>query len=169
MIPLLCMQAVWAAGLQGFKEFKSRVLVQRFIVPLIVFLLMSMSLFFFNDITGVAVVTVIGTTMSTMTNLYFLLPAFARTVEPGPGAYEFREWFTFAVPNFLTTIVNVVLDSVDTLLLAFFAVPLVAIGQYSAAIKISGFISMPLTSLNVMFTPTIAELHGKGEKQKLET
>lgn len=27
---------------------------------------------------------------------------------------------------------------------------------------------MPLNSLNVMFTPTIAELHGKGEKQKLE-
>jgi O-antigen/teichoic acid export membrane protein len=169
MIPLLSMQVVWGAGLQGFKEFKSRILVQRFIVPLIVFLLMAIALFFFNDITGVAMITVIGTSLSTVTNLYFLLPAFARTVEPGPGVYEFREWFSFALPNFLTTIVNVVLDSVDTLLLGFFAVPLVAIGQYAAAIKISGFILMPLNSFNVMFTPTIAELYGRGEMQKLET
>ncbi len=33
----------------------------------------------------------------------------------------------------------------------------------------STFITMPLLSLNNIFAPTIAELHGKGERQKLES
>jgi O-antigen/teichoic acid export membrane protein len=82
--------------------------------------------------------------------------------------YEFREWLGFATPNFLTSIVDTVLDSTDTLLLAFFAISNVAIGQYAAAIKISIFIALPLQSLNVMFTPTIAELYSKGEIEKLK-
>src|SRR5205823_14055218 len=72
-----------------------------------------------------------------------------------------------ATPNVLTAIVDTVLQSVDTLLLATFAVSNVAIGQYSAALKISTFIAVPLLSLNAMFSPTIAELHSKGEMQKL--
>jgi O-antigen/teichoic acid export membrane protein len=36
-----------------------------------------------------------------------------------------------------------------------------------AAIKLSGFIVMPQTSLNSIFAPTIAELHTRGEHEKL--
>ncbi|HWZ17308.1 MAG TPA: polysaccharide biosynthesis C-terminal domain-containing protein, partial [Ktedonobacteraceae bacterium] len=70
-------------------------------------------------------------------------------------------------PNFLTSIVDTVLDSVDTVLLAVFAISNVAIGQYGAAIRIAIFVSMPLQSLNTMFSPTIAELYSKGEYQRL--
>lgn len=167
LVPLLCLQTVWIGGLQGFKEFKRRVFVQRILVPVIVFLLMGVALIFFRNILAVAIVTFLSTLISALINLYFLFRAVARTVEPGPEKYEVRTWLSFATPNFLTTIVNTLLDSIDTLLLAFF-VPAVAIGQYSAALKISGFILLPLNSLNVMFTPTIAELHGKGESKKLE-
>jgi O-antigen/teichoic acid export membrane protein len=82
--------------------------------------------------------------------------------------YDVREWLGFSAPNFLTNIVDIILDAIDTLLLGYFGISKIGIGQYSAAIKISGFIAMPLTSLNAMFSPTIAELHSQGEKQKLE-
>lgn len=167
LVPLMCMQTIWTGGLQGFKEFKRRVFVQRFLVPVIVFVLMAVVLFFYRNIVGAALVTFLSVLISAVVNLYFLFRVISKTAESGPEEYEVRTWLGFAAPNILTTIVNTVLDSIDTLLLAWF-VPALAIGQYSAAIKISGFILLPLSSLNVMFTPTIAELHAKGERQKLE-
>ena len=80
-----------------------------------------------------------------------------------------REWLTFASLNFLTTIIDTVLESIDTILLAAFGVTAVAIGQYGAALRLSNFIAMPLLSLNNIFAPTIAELHSKGEMKNLES
>src|SRR5947209_16318135 len=146
LVPLLCMQTVWIGGLQGLKEFKKRVLVQRFLIPLLLLLLMIVALVYFRNITGVAIILFISTLISTVTNLYFLFSAISRISDAGQEKYEVRIWLGFALPNFLTTIVNTLLDSVDTLLLAFF-VSAIEIGQYAAAIKISSFIVLPLTSL----------------------
>src|SRR5258706_2991700 len=171
LVPVTCMQSIWIGGLQGLKEFKKRVFVQRFLVPLVVLVLMLVVAIAFPNITWVAVVTFVSTLLSAVINLYFLFRAVARaqTVkEPDERreSYEVRTWLGFAIPNFLTQVINTVLDSIDTLLLAFF-VPALAIGQYAAAIKISGFILLPMVSLNVMFSPTIAELHARGENKKL--
>ena len=169
MIPLLCMQVIWVGGLQGFKEFKKRVLSQRVLIPILTGLMLLFTFIFFRrNITAFALVTLLGTLISTLFNLYYLFGSVSRVSEPGPEEYNPREWLGFALPNFLSNIVDIVLDSIDTLLLGYFAVSTVAIGQYAAAIKITGFISLPLQSLNTMFAPTIAELHSKGEKQKLE-
>ena len=166
LIPLLCMQTVWTGGLQGLKEFKRRVFIQRFLVPLLLLLLMTGALIFWRNITGVAVLALLSTIISTMINLYFLFRAVARISDRGEEKYEVRTWLGFALPNFLTTIVNTMLDSIDTLLLAFF-VSNAQIGQYAAAIKISLFISLPLTSLNIVFMPTIADLFAKKEHGRL--
>lgn len=169
MIPLLCMQVIWVGGLQGFKEFKKRVLAQRILIPILSGMMLLFAFIFFRkNVTAFTLVTLIGTLISTLINLYFLFVSITRSSEPGPEVYNPREWLGFALPNFLSNIVDIVLDSIDTLLLGYFAVSTVAIGQYAAAIKITGFISLPLASLNTMFAPTIAELHSAGEKQKLE-
>ena len=166
LIPLLCMQTVWTGGLQGLKEFKRRVFIQRFVVPLVLLLLMVVAMFFFRNLVGVAILALISAVISDIINLYFLFRAVSRVSMQGEEKYEVRTWLSFALPNFLTTIVNTMLDSIDTLLLAFFVSNL-QIGQYSAAIKISLFISLPLGSLSVVFTPTIADLYARKEHQKL--
>jgi len=148
LIPLMCLQTIWTGGLQGLKEFKRRVLVQRLIIPLPLFLLLAVVFFFFHDVTSATLVIFFTTLVGAIVNLYFLFRAISRTIKPGPELYEVRTWLSFAAPNFLTTITSTMLDSVDTLLLAFF-VPALAIGQYTAALKITGFILMPMSSLNV--------------------
>ena len=110
----------------------------------------------------------ISTVFSTVLNLYFLFRQFAHIATPEREQYESREWLSFASLNFLTTIIDTVLDSIDTILLAAFGVANVMLGEYGAAIRISSFISMPLLTINHVFAPTIAELHSKGERQKLE-
>jgi O-antigen/teichoic acid export membrane protein len=166
LIPLLCMQTVWTGGLQGLKEFKKRVFIQRFLVPLLLLLLMIVALIFFRNTAGVAALALLSAMISALINLNFLFRAVSRISDPGDEKYEVRTWLSFALPNFLTTIVNTMLDSIDTLLLAFF-VSNAQIGQYTAAIKISLFILLPLTSLNIVFTPTIAELYARKAHQKL--
>jgi O-antigen/teichoic acid export membrane protein len=168
IIPLTSMQMIWLAGLQGFKDFKKRVLTQRIAIPTVVLLLLLATCIFFpKSLLAVTIVTSISTLLSTLSSFYFLFGRVAR-MEIEKSNYDVREWLGFSAPNFLTNIVDIVLDAIDTLLLGYFGIPKIGIGQYSAAIKISGFIAMPLTSLNAMFSPTIAELHSRGEKQKLE-
>jgi O-antigen/teichoic acid export membrane protein len=168
IIPLTSMQMIWIAGLQGFKDFKKRVLAQRIAIPAVVLLLLLATCAFFpKSLLAVTVVTGISTLLSTLSSFYFLFGRVAR-MEVKESNYDVREWLGFSAPNFLTNIVDIILDAIDTLLLGYFGIPKIGIGQYSAAIKISGFIAMPLTSLNAIFSPTIAELHSQGEKQKLE-
>jgi O-antigen/teichoic acid export membrane protein len=168
MIPLLCMQVVWFGGLRGFKAFKWRVLVTSVLQPIVQILLLLGIIRFLRGVSGVALVMLISTVLTTVLYLYFLFREYSRVADAQSEQYELREWLVFSTLNFLTTIIETVLDSIDTLLLAFFGVSKVAIGQYGAAIKFSPFIAMPLSTFNTIFSPTIAELHSKGEKQKLE-
>jgi O-antigen/teichoic acid export membrane protein len=167
MVPLISLQAVWISGLQGFKEFKWRVLVQRILIPISLILLMLGALIFFHNLNAIVIATLINATIGTILSLLFYFRRSAGAMKQGSEAYELRVWFGFAAPNFLTSIVDTVLESIDTLLLAYFAISNMALGQYAAAIKISNFILMPQASFNAMFAPTIAELHSQGEQQKL--
>jgi len=168
IVPLLGLQLIWTNGLQGFKEFRWRVLVQRILIPVTLILLLLGAIIFFHTLDAIVVATVINAAIGTALSLYFFFCRLKGVMEPGPEKYEMRDWIGFAAPNFLTSIVDTVLQSVDTILLAYFAIPNAAIGLYSAAIKISGNIVIPQYSLNAMFAPTIAELHSRGEHQKLE-
>jgi O-antigen/teichoic acid export membrane protein len=168
MIPLACVMMVWASGLQGFKEFKKIALLGN-IVGTVEFPVLALVLFLFPHVVkAVALEGLFSVLITTVLYLYLLFRTISQMSGSGPEKYEVREWLGFATPNLLTSIVDIVLDTTDTLLLAYFAIPYLGIGQYNAAIKISGFIAMPLSMLNKIFAPMIAELHSKGEKQKLE-
>jgi len=131
-------------------------------------LLLLGALILFHTLDAIVVATVINAAIGTVLSLFFFFRRLAGVTKSGPEKYEMRDWFGFAAPNFLTSIVDTVLQSVDTLMLAYFAIPNAAIGLYAAAIKISGNIVIPQYSFNAMFAPTIAELHSQGEQQKLE-
>ncbi|HVB73149.1 MAG TPA: flippase [Ktedonobacteraceae bacterium] len=168
LIPLLCMQGIWFGGLQGFKAFKSRILSQRLVPAVSLIALLAIAVLFFPNLEGVITAMVLSTVFGTVLSLYYLFRLISKQGKQTSKSYEVREWLGFATPNFLTTITDTVMESTDTLLLAFFAISSVGLGQYAAAIKYSNFITIPLISLNTIFAPTIAELHSKGEMKKLE-
>ncbi len=168
LIPLFGVQLVWQSGLRGFKAFKFRVLVSNVFQPIVQILLMVLVILFFQNITGIVIALLVSTLFSTVLNLYFLFKQVARTTIARLEQYELREWLIFASLNFLTTVTDNLLYFMDAVLLAVFSVSAVQIGQYGAATRISNFIALPLLSLNNIFAPTIAELHSKGERDKLE-
>lgn len=172
VIPLMTMQVMWFAGLRGFKAFKWRVLSTSILQPILLILLIGAAVVLFrnkNGLVAVALALFISTAFNAVLNMYFLFKQINKVATREPEQYEIREWLTFASLNFLTTVIDTVLDSIDTILLAAFGVPSVQLGQYGAAMRLSNFIAMPLLSLNNIFAPTIAELHSKGERLKLES
>ncbi len=168
LVALSSMQNIWTGGMQGFKAFKWRILVQRLVVPGTLTILLIFVILFSKDLATVVLATLVSALIGVLFNLFFFLRLMSQTKYTGKEEYQLREWISFAFPNFLTSILDTVLEAVDTILLAFLVVSIVAVGQYAAAIRYSTFIALPLQSLNVMFAPTIAELHHKGEKEKLE-
>jgi len=172
LVPMLCLQIIWFSCLQGLKAFKWRVLAERIIFPLVMGMALIAALFLYRNIVGIIWANLIGIAASMIVAFFALtrlLPRVVKTTASTSRQYEMKEWLSFAIPNFLTSIVDMTLESIDTLLLAFFAISDIQIGLYTAAIKLSGFIVMPQTSINSMFAPTIAELHSKGESEKLAT
>lgn len=168
MVPLLVLQLIWINGLQGFKEFKWRVLIQRILIPGLLIVMLLGALLLFHNLNAIVIATLINAVMATSLSLFFFFRKVSRVAKERSESYELREWFGFAAPNFLTSIIDTILQSIDTILLAYFAISNVALGLYAAAIKISAFIVMPQVSFNAMFAPTIAELYSIGERQKLE-
>lgn len=167
LIPMLCMQIMWYSGLQGLKAFKWRVMAERIVSPVVLTLALITILFIQHNVVGVVFATLTGIAVSMVFSLYSFIRLLPAAAKRGRKQFDLPEWLNFAIPNFLTSIVDMTLESTDTLLLAFFAISNEQIGLYTAAIKLSGFIVMPQTSLNSMFAPTIAELHTKGEHEKL--
>ncbi len=167
MVPLLSMQVVWFGGLQGCKAFKWRVLAERLLPPLTLIFLLGVALLFYRNIISVAFATLISTLVGTILGLYFLFRIVSRMHRQEADFSELPNWIGFAIPNFLTSIIDVIIESIDVLLLTFFLAPNIEIGQYATSGKISDVILMPLFSFNAMFAPMIAELHSNGEQQKL--
>jgi len=174
LIPLFSVQVVFFGSLQGLKLFKWRVISERIIIPVVllvvitVFFIFTSSLFTIaSALFTIASATLISVGLGTFAGSYWLYRSTSLLVRRKRPRFEIREWVVFSGFNFLTSITEVILEAIDTLLLVVYAVANSQVGQYHAAVKISDFIAMPLFSLNTMFTPTIAELHSKAEHVKL--
>ncbi len=169
MIPLLCLQDIWYGALQGFKAFKGRIIAERLLPPIVLILLIGAALLLAPTAPSLVLASTISMLTGTLASLFFVLRTLNKIMRGEAERYELGEWFSFATFNFLTAITEIILESIDTLLLAIFVVASTSIGYYTAAVKFSDFIAMPLFSLNTMFAPTIAELHSKNEQKKLTT
>jgi O-antigen/teichoic acid export membrane protein len=167
LVPLLSLQTVWFGALQGIKLFKWRVFSERIITPAVLLLALLCFFVFSPSIFTVTTATIVSIVMGTAAGGYFLYTSAFRFLHNEHPVFEVREWVCFSVFNFLTSITEVVLESIDTLLLVICAVTTMQVGQYNAAVKISDFVAMPLFSMTTMFSPTIAELHSRGEYEKL--
>jgi O-antigen/teichoic acid export membrane protein len=94
----------------------------------------------------------------------FLLPA---AVHARPALRETGEWTRVAFPLFLITVLNMVLQRADVLIVG------ARLGSepaavYAAANRLSLLVSFGLTAVNAWVAPTIADLHARGERAALQ-
>jgi O-antigen/teichoic acid export membrane protein len=153
--------------LAGYKDVSLRTIITNFIgSPLnIVFGIVLMSLGFglrgylLAQITSAAIVLL-------------LLLAAAWWLTPKPARYAStavpmeREVFWFSAAVFGVSFLEFILGQADKILLGAF-LDVRQVGIYSVAAALVGFVPVALQSVNQIFSPTIADLHARGERALL--
>ena len=92
LVPLSCLQTVWLGGLQGFKDFKWRVLLQRVLLPVALILLFIGVDLFFHTLSAVIIATVLYGFIGAILSFYFFYRKMPEVQKAEPGAYEVRRW-----------------------------------------------------------------------------
>lgn len=100
-----------------------------------------------------------------LTAVWWLTPKPARRAQQTAVPME-REVFWFSAALFGMSFLDFVLAQTDKILLGVF-LDVRQVGIYAVAATLAGFVPVALQSVNQIFSPTIADLHARGERALL--
>ena len=154
--------------LAGYKDVALRTVITNFVgSPLnIVFAIVLISLglglrgYLLAQIASMVVVLLL-----LLAAAWRLTPREARQASPTAVPFE-REVFWFSAAVFGVSILEFALAQTDKILLGAF-LDVRQVGIYSVAAALAGFVPVALQSVNQIFSPTIADLHARGERALL--
>jgi len=95
------------------------------------------------------------------------MPAVPAGRETGKIFYPKREMFSFAAAAFVMDLTAFLYGQTDKVILGSY-LNARTVGIYSVAATIVGFVTIALQSVNQIFSPTIAELHARGQFELLD-
>lgn len=155
--------------LQGYKDVSKRTIITNFVGTPLMMLLTVILLFWGMGLRGYILAQVISSLLA-----LFLLVGTAWVL----SAPETRR-FSGALPPLASHVVafgatvfginltEFLLAQVDKVLIGFY-INAREVGIYAIAMAIVAFVPVALQSVNQIFSPTIADLHGRGERELLE-
>ncbi len=85
LVALSSMQNIWTGGMQGFKAFKWRILVQRLVVPGTLTIMLIFVLLFSKDLATVVLATLVSALIGVLFNLFFFFRLMSQTKVYGTG------------------------------------------------------------------------------------
>jgi O-antigen/teichoic acid export membrane protein len=166
MIPLIAVIQVFVGGLQAFKEIKWKVCIELglpfiTLIALVIFYLLGWRLeaLSFSALSGFACSVLIGQRVFSK-----IVKRFTADTTP---KYRPRLWLSFSLPLLFSGLIFNIANSIDVLFLSIFVAPAQA-GIYIAANRISGIVNMPLSALNIISLPLMAEYYAQGKREQLE-
>jgi O-antigen/teichoic acid export membrane protein len=154
--------------LQGYKDVSRRTVITNFIgtplTMLLTVILVALGLglwgYIFAQVLSAAVVLVL-----LMFVFWNLTPVAARSLRNGLPALE-SQVLSFGAAVFGIALMEFLLGQIDKVLIGVY-IDAREVGIYSVAMAIVLFVPIALQSVNQIFTPTIADLHGRGERELL--
>lgn len=160
--------AFFGQVLQGYKDVSRRTVITNFIgTPLMMLLTVALVAFghglggyIFAQVLSAAVVLVVLVIAA-----WKLSPAAARHWA-GPLPPLARDVLSFSVAVFGIVMLEFLLAQVDKILIGVY-INAREVGIYAVAMAIVAFVPIALQSVNQIFTPTIADLHSRGERELL--
>lgn len=154
--------------LRSIKKIAMSVFPSQIIIP-VLFLIMITSLQYFGklDVGRAMISNLTATAVALMvTSVYVTksLPSAVLAVKP---VFETRHWLTVSLPMLFASIMQIILNRTDILMLGALA-GMPAVGLYKAAFQISQLNTFTLTAVNQAFAPMISGLWAKKEKKELQ-
>ncbi len=166
-LPFSAIAGICLASLQGLKLIKLNVFLSMIFRPLsrLVFLVV---LFLFGfKLLGVLWAAVLSSIFTCALAFLYLKKnchSFDRKIT---AIFESRQIINFSAPLFFESFLNTMIGTIDILMLGYFASSS-DVGIYGIALKLGLMVVLPLTAFNMIFAPTISNLHGRNEKETLE-
>lgn len=152
---------------RSVEEIEYQILILRFLRPGTQLLAVVAAVALGYSVFGIVTAIVLGLSVATATAVYLawtrlpIKPALPRDVS------ELREFFGYALPNSLATLGAVMRSRIDVLLIGAFLTADAA-GVYNIALFLTGFIALPLMSINQLFPPVASRLYSDGDIEALQ-
>jgi O-antigen/teichoic acid export membrane protein len=171
-LPLLGLNAVAGGCLQGLKEIRAKVIVEKIAHP-VIFSALLLALF--------AVPRGAGRTLPWVLAAFFAAAAAVAALSgrwlsrrmaevppgEGPAPHRGRELFAFATPVMLLNLLNQFVLWSDVLVMGVYR-SAAEIGVYHVATRLGTAVNMPTEALNTSLAPSYAGMHGRGDRPGLE-
>lgn len=167
-LPLFALQGVWSYALQGFKAIKYKVFVEKILEPGTRLVAVGLFFLFGIKLLGSVLAILVGVLGSTIVAFHFLKALLASIPEEGQTKYQPRPWLFYSVPLLFQNLAVFLQPSIPLLLIGYFE-DSSQVGVFSAALKVSTLISLPLVGLNTVFAPRISELYAGSGVEKLKS
>ena len=162
-LPFLVLYAVCAGGLQGLRQIRAKVFIERIAHPLLFSAMLLAGGYFFRTLPFVLVCFVIAAVA------VFLMSAFwfRRQMHELPRPEEkveahWRELLSFSTPVMFMNLLGFFVLQSDILVMGFFR-PAAEVGVYAIASRLAQGVSMPTDSLGASLAPSFSALVGQGD------
>jgi O-antigen/teichoic acid export membrane protein len=154
--------------LQGYKDVSRRTVITNFVGTPLMMLFTVALITLGKGLWGYLVAQVLGAAVVTALLIavgWKLSPTAARTLR-GPLLPLEAQVFSFGTTVFGIAMLEFFLAQADKILIGFY-INAREVGIYAVAMAIVVFVPIALQSVNQIFSPTIADLHGRGEQALL--
>jgi O-antigen/teichoic acid export membrane protein len=166
-LPLLGLNAVAGGCLQGLKEIRAKVIVEKIAHP-VIFSALLLAMFVAPSAAARTLPWVLAAFFLAAAAVAVLsgrwLSARMAAVPPaeGPAPRRWRELFAFATPVMLLNLLNQFVLWSDVLVMGVYR-SAAEIGIYHVATRLGTAVNMPTEALNTSLAPSYAGMHGRGD------
>lgn len=165
-VPAITLGEVCRAGLRGFYDVALAAMLERVTIPLATMVaIVGMWAAGMNHATVPVAAAVVGT-WSAAVIAWLALVRRLKSSGARP-AYHPQRWVRFAVPMLLEAGLLYALYSIDQVMVGWFR-DAYEVGVYSAAVRVSWLVALPLWVVNPILAPTIAGLHARNDREAAE-
>jgi O-antigen/teichoic acid export membrane protein len=169
-IPIQSLIQVGYGILRGHKKIGVRVLAENLIFPSVSIILLLTFSFLQLGILAVVASYIVAYSFTLAYSGYFverISNVFTRWRGISISDFNSREEVNkMAIPLLFSSSLDFVQKWADTFMLGIFSTAM-SVGIYAISLRVAAFIQIPLTAMNMIFGPMVAEISASGDRQRL--
>lgn len=166
-LPFFAITSLCLAATQAMKYMQYKVYSMDMANTILKFIFISIFFYFGLHLFGAVSAFVLSMVVVTGLSIYFLRKVFPQNGQGIKASLEFKNLFSFSIPQTFSNLLGRILKITDTLMLGYFILAS-GVGIYNVASRLLLLGSFIFVSFNTMFAPMIADLHHQGKHNQLE-
>ena len=170
LLPVLVQLQLNGALLQGFKRAASSGVFNSLVRPVVFLILVLVSAHLLSnrfDASIAMAATVLAVFAAMLASGFFLKHVWPVRAKEARSAYETRSWLRLGRQLFFLSLIGIVLNRVDVLVLGGLA-GAKEVGPYYAAVQLAAIVLYGFNAVNTILAPMIAERYAAGDHATLE-